>query len=178
MAQDEAIAYTFCNYKEQGSQTTEHLLANLLQQLSYRRIFVSDEITQLYSFHVRRRTRPSPAEWLSVLKTEVQHYSKVYLFIDAIDELSESDGTRDEFLAELRTLQPAVHLMVTSRPLPSFHRGLDNEQHIEILGSDDDIRIYLEYRLKNEPRMLYQLQIDPPLQALIVGKILKTSKGV
>ena len=178
MSQDEAIAYIFCNYKDQGPQTAENLIASVLQQLSYKRLFVSNEISALYRFHTRRQTRPGLAEWLGILNAEVRYYAKVFLVIDAIDECAEAHGVRSDLLAELRALQPKMHLMVTSRPLLSLEREFKEDQRMEIFSRDEDIRLYLEKRLVRENRLSRLVEADPPLREVIITKILSAAKGV
>jgi hypothetical protein len=45
--QDIAIAYIYCNYKEQRNQTSDNLIASLLQQLVRSEPTIPDNITSL-----------------------------------------------------------------------------------------------------------------------------------
>jgi hypothetical protein len=168
----------FCNYNERVIQTAEDLLASLVHQLSLRRLFVNEELKSLYRFHIRRQTRPNLSEWSNLLQSELRLYRRVVFVIDALDECAETNGVRDDFLVALKRLQPSVHLLVTSRPLPALEMEFEKEEHIEILASDDDIRRYIDKRIDRESRLLRQIQADPPLRETIITNILSAAKGM
>jgi hypothetical protein len=88
-------------------------------------------------------------EYSSLLQTEVRRFPKVFIVIDALDECPESNGTRASFLAEIRKLQPNIHLLVTSR-------------HI----------------LTMESRLARNVKQDPDLQEAIKDVITENTKGM
>ncbi|KAI9774757.1 MAG: hypothetical protein M1839_001624 [Geoglossum umbratile] len=176
--EDVAVAYTYCNYKEQENQTVTNLIASLLQQLVRRKRVISDEIVSLYDHHLDRRTRPTLAEWSKLLQSEVRHLSKVFAIIDAFDEHLESNNTKYSFLTEIRKLQPTVHLLVTSRHIASIEREFEKAARVEIRASDIDIRRYLEDRIKQEHGLVRHVKTDSALQEAIINTIVEKAKGM
>ena len=81
-----AVAYIYCNYKEQN-QTAINLVASLLQQLVQGQSVISNDIIAIYRRHSRKQTRPSFAEYSELLESEAHRFSKVFIVIDALDEV-------------------------------------------------------------------------------------------
>jgi hypothetical protein len=81
--------------------------------------------------------------------------------VDALDECSESDGTRQEFLAEARKLPLSASLLVTSRPLATIERDFGNEGLLEISASKADVRSYVDSRLLKERRLVLNIRSEP-----------------
>jgi ankyrin repeat domain-containing protein 50 len=173
-----AIAYVYFSYKELEDQTDVNLIASLLQQLVQRKPFISDDVSSLYYHHIEKRTRPTLGEWCKLLNSEVNQLSKVFIVIDALDECSESNGTRDSFLAEVRKLQPAVHLFITSRHTGSIEHEFEKAAHLEIRANDADVRKYLEHRTANEPQLVRHIKKDPALRETIINSLVEKAKGM
>jgi hypothetical protein len=173
---DAAIAYIYCSFKEQEDQTAVNLIASLLQQLVQRNPIISDEIVSLYHRHIKERTRPTPNEWFKLLQSEICRFSKTFIIIDALDECPES--TRDSFLAEIRKLQPSIHVLVTSRHIANIEHEFEEAARIEIRASDKDIRRYLGGRIEEERRLLRHIKADPTLQGTIINTIAGKAKGM
>jgi hypothetical protein len=176
--EDQAVSYVFCNYKDPDIQSAESVLASLLQQLCQNCPFVSKGLASLYRFHLRRQTRPGLSKWLGRLRSELELYSRVFIIVDAFDELGEADGARDDLLVELKGLPPNVHLLLTSRPLPSLECDIQDEARAKILTRDEDIKSYLEARITRENRLLRQVRADPTLREAIISSVVSAAKGM
>ncbi|KAI9774337.1 MAG: hypothetical protein M1840_004231 [Geoglossum simile] len=176
--EDVAVAYVYCNYKEQGVQTAVNLIASLLQQVVQRNPVISEKIISTYQRYLGKKTRPPLDEWSDLLQIEARRFSKVLIAIDALDECPESNDTRATFLAEIRKLQPNIHLLVTSRHIPTIEREFGSAAHIEIRASDRDIRRYLESRIRGGSRLARNVEGDPALQELIVNAITERADGM
>ena len=100
---DVGIGWVYCIYNETG-QTAQKLLASLLQQFCRQKGPLSPELSKSYEYHCRHDTRPLVPDISRLLRSEVKHFSKVYIVIDALDECPESDRTRDVFLTEILNL--------------------------------------------------------------------------
>jgi hypothetical protein len=173
-----AVAYIYCNYKEKENQTAANLVASLLQQLVQSNAIIAEEITSFVRRHLQKRTRPTLAEWSKFLQFQIRRFSRVFIVIDALDEYSESGGTRDCFLNEIRRLQPSVHILITSRPISSIESELEGATHLEIRATDSDVRTYLETRIMREGRLRRLLKADLALQETIIDKIAENAKGM
>ena len=176
--EDVAIAYIYCSYKEQEDQTVVNLIASLLQQLIQSNSTISNEISSLYHDHIKKQKRPTLDQWFKLLQSEVQRFSKVFIIIDALDECPESKGTRDSFLAEIRKLQPSIHLLVTSRHIPTIECEFEKAAQVEIRARDEDVRRYLERRIKREHRLISLVKVDLALQETIINTIVEKAKGM
>lgn len=175
---DSAVASIYCNFKEQGPGTAELLVASLLKQLVWKDREILPDIISLRARHSGRGTRPSLADWSRLLQLEVHRFSKVFIVIDALDECSENDGTRDSFMTEIRSLQPFVYLLVTSRHMTSIENELGKGVCMEIRASDYDVGQYLEGRIQKEGRLSRLLRADRDLQEIITKSIVDNAKGM
>ena len=121
-----------------------------MQQLVQGNPVISDDVVSLYHRHSKKQTRPTLDELSKLLQLEVRRISKVFIIVDALDECPESNRTRKSFLAEIRKLQPTVHLLITSRHIPAIEREFETAAKIEIRASDEDVRKRLESRIESE----------------------------
>ncbi|OBT85043.1 hypothetical protein VE02_07148 [Pseudogymnoascus sp. 03VT05] len=157
------VAYIYCNYKRQETQTTTDLLAAILKQLVQERPLYGESVSTLYRLHTDRRTRPSLDEICTALDSVLNNYSKAYIVIDALDECSDGDGTRSELLTILRRLQAKTdtRLMVTSRFVSRIEQSFEGSLMLEIRASEADVKRYVTGQLHRLPMCI---QRDPELQ--------------
>ena len=139
---------------------------------------ISNKIISLYDHHIKKQTHPTLGEYSKLLQLEVRHFSNVFILVDALDECSESNGTRDSFLAEIRKLQPTIHLWVTSRHIASIEHVFEKAACLEIRANDEDVRKYLECRSVSVPQLVRHIKKDPTLQATIINAIVEKAKGM
>jgi ankyrin repeat protein len=172
------IAYIFCNYKD-PNQTLINLVASLLQQLVQAKSDISDDIITLYESHVKKRTRPSLAEYSQILRSEILHFSKIFIVIDALDECRESNSTRETLLTIIETLRPTVHLLVTARPhITDVINTFQDAVTLEIRARDEDIQKYVHSRLLSERRLQSHVKNDRDLHNAIITTIVGNVKGM
>jgi hypothetical protein len=175
---DVAIAYIYCSYKERETQTAVNLIASLLQQLVQRSPVVPDSIASLYHHHRKRDTRPAIDELSKLLQLEVRRLSKVFIVIDALNECSENNSTRESFLTEIRKLRRTIYLLITSRHIQSIKGEFEKAAQVEIRASNEDVRNYLRGRITSEGRLVRLVKGDPALQATIVNTVAENAKGM
>lgn len=171
------IAYIYCNYKRQETQTTIDLLGAVLKQLVQERPLYGEPVTVLHNRHADRRTRPSLDEICTALNSVLKSYSKAYIIIDALDECTDSDGTRSELLTTLRNLQTRadVQLLVTSRFVTRIEQLFKGSPMLEIRASEADVRRYVAGQLNRLPKWIDR---DPELQAEIQDGIVQAVDGM
>lgn len=172
------VAYIYCDYKAKEKQTLESLIASLLHQLLLHRPTYHNRLVSLYKSHSPNQNRPSISDYAQLLQSFVQSYHNVYFIIDALDECSETSGTRKDLLAELRKLKPAVNTMITSRDIPSIERLLQDASRVEIQASEDDLRKYVEDRISSSERMATYIKKSPDLQSQILNKVSEKANGM
>jgi hypothetical protein len=176
---DAGIAAIYCNYKDITAQTPVNLIASLWMQLVQGRP-LSDKVKNLYKTHADRNTRPSLGEISEVLRSEVDGYSEsnVFIIVDALDECPEDNAIRGTLLRELRALQPAIHLMVTSRPNVTIEPDLPWSMQVEVLASDGDVRRYVDARISRDRQLARHLRGRSTLQEEVCKTVVSNAQGM
>ncbi|KFY30332.1 hypothetical protein V493_01980, partial [Pseudogymnoascus sp. VKM F-4281 (FW-2241)] len=171
------VAYVYCNYKRQETQTTTDLLAAILKQLVQERPLYGEPVATLHKRHADRRTRPSLDEIRTALKSVLINYSNAYIIIDALDECTDSDGTRSELLTILRDLQAKtnISLMATSRFVARIEQSFQGFPMLEIRASDADVTRFVAGHIHRLPKCV---QRDLRLQAETQDRIVQAVDGM
>ncbi|EGO00481.1 hypothetical protein SERLA73DRAFT_160331 [Serpula lacrymans var. lacrymans S7.3] len=174
-----AVAYLYCNYKDQALQTVYNLVAYLLKQLVQDFPTTSERVTKHYERHLAQNYRPTLHDVHSTLITEIQQFSQVFIIIDALDEIPEDGDIRSELLHRLQSLGGS--LLVTSRDNASIAAALRDAQLMDISAHEGDIREYIEgcihsgTRLTRLDRLLAE---DPVLREEIFRRIIEVARGM
>lgn len=171
------IVYLYCSYKRQQEQSLRDLVASLLKQLVKGLSVLPNNIKSLYRLHVARDTRPSIDEFITTLHSVIDRYSKIFFVIDALDECTTSDRTRERLLEHIFKIQSytTAALFVTSRFLPEITAIFKKEMSIEIRASADDVRKYLDTRITELSRCVLR---NSALQDNIKTEIVKAVDGM
>lgn len=179
--EDVAVICIYCNYKEQEDQTTTNLIASLLQQLLQTKKVLFDRVMALYKHHMNKRTRPTLHELSSLLHAVAKCFSRIFIVVDALDEITETVMTRESFLVEIRELQsihPTTSLMVTSRHSTYIEREFEGADSCEISASDEDIKRYLTTQISHGGRLARHVKNDSNLQNAILNTLVKNARGM
>jgi hypothetical protein len=112
---------------------------------------VSDHVKSLYKRHFVDNTHATPEEVRVALELEIGMYSKVFIIVDGLDECLE--GRQKALVTELKSLPSTVNLMVTSRPLQWIRYLFQDTKRLNLSASDDDVRKYIEGRIRIEDRL-------------------------
>lgn len=170
------VAYTYGSFQQQSEQTATGLLANLLKQLAQDRPSLPDCVNSLYKKHKTIGTQPSLEEISIALRSVASLYSKVIVFIDALDEHQVSNNHKI-LLTEIFALQAEckTNIFVTSRYIPKIIKSFSRSMSIEIRASKDDIGRYIEAHMNQLPQFV---QEDSPLQEEIISTLTDTCDGM
>ena len=175
--QNVGIAYLYCAYEEQN-QTAANLIASLMKQFIKQLPEPSDSILRLYRLHRERETRPSVTEFSRLLRSEIRQFSKVFIVVDALDEYSEDNGTREHFLAGVRNLLPMIRLLVTSRYLANIEHEFRDTPRLEIRASEPDIKRYIEGCIKRQLPLADHVRTDSALRDDILNAVVERAGGM
>ncbi|KAM0255032.1 hypothetical protein ACHAQJ_006180 [Trichoderma viride] len=169
------IAYNYCNFKRQGQQTADRLLANLLKQLCASQSSLPDAMKSLYNKHEDKNTRPSLEEITNVLQTVANMYSRVFIAIDALDECQTTE--RSLFLSRVFKIQTeaSINLFATSRPILEIEKMFQGSPSVDIVASEEDICRYIDGHILQLPKFV---QENTNLQRQIKVEISKTVQGM
>lgn len=173
---DVGIAYIYCSYKERQRQSSSNLIASIFQQFLMQKSDIPIDVINLYERHTRIKTRPLLNDYLRHLRAIIKDFSRVYIIIDGLDECSEANLTRSNFLAGINEIRPHICTFVTSRYLPNIARELDGATRLQIQANDDDIRKYLIQRLQKWEFLRSHLDKDPNLHETIIGSIINKAQ--
>jgi hypothetical protein len=149
------------------------MVAAVWWQLAYRSDLTTDAL-ELYARNTAQGTRPDVDEICSVFQSELDRFSKVYVIVDALDELDELE---QDFLLEKLCKYSKVNLCVTSRLKPG-DRWSGDFQLAEISPRSDDIRLYLSERIRIEPRIRAHVAKESSLREEIISSIERQAQGV
>lgn len=142
------MAWAYCNYTERKSQSTLKLTSSLLRQLAQGLGDIPRNIQDLYEAHSSGQVPLRLSEVKQALMSIVTAYDRVFLVVDALDECDDTNGTRDTFTEELLALPAHVQILVTSRPIKNIEDEFSRSTHIEIRAQDDDIKNYVNLRVR------------------------------
>ncbi|KAL4780700.1 purine and uridine phosphorylase [Aspergillus varians] len=170
------IAYVFFDYRQQNEQKLRGILAILLKQLVHKLDLISADLNELYKrYHDGAHLQRD--EIARLLVTASNAYSRVYIVVDALDECSDSDGTRDAVITHILRLQEQcnISLFTTSRRIPDITAKFEGFPSVEIRASDADVKQYAEghvFGISNWVRK------NPELSRLIVSEIVRSASGM
>jgi hypothetical protein len=171
---DIGVACIYLNYKEAHNQTPAKLLAGLWRQLVLDRD-ISSIAKNLYTQHQEKGTAPSLEEVVNVLRSSITELSKVFIIIDGMDEYPEFQ--REILLQNLAAMSTNLNLMITSRPNVSPF-SFPNLETLDIQAAPEDIRCYIDAKIKLSPRLSKHVQQQPELREEIYAKILGVVDGM
>ncbi|KAF5576103.1 ankyrin repeat [Fusarium pseudoanthophilum] len=150
------IAYIYGNYRRFEEQKLDHLLKSLLKQLVQGQSSMPASLKALYDKHKVSKTRASVEEVSVAIHFIAGLYSRVFIVIDALDELKETSGCRNRFLEEIFKLQTqcAAKTFATSRFIPEITEVFKGDTTIEILAHDEDVRSFLDSKISQSGKLL------------------------
>ena len=139
------ITVVYLKYNE-PKQTLDNLLGSLLRQLIEDFETISFAVLELYDHHRDRNISSIVNELRDSLLSTIGSFAKVFLVVDALDECN--NELRWDFVERLETLQPYVHLLITSRYLDSISEELENFTRFEIKAHRADIELFIDHQIK------------------------------
>lgn len=141
------MACFYCEYSQASdAQSPEAILASLSYQLILQLDHIPSEVDSIYQRHRRQNTRPDLSEHVEILKHISTKFSKVWLLVDALDELD--PGCRDDLTETIETLMTFTKVLVTSRPQAIASKNLENKTLRCIISArSEELRVFVENRL-------------------------------
>ena len=145
-----AIGFVYFDYRDNGSQSLDNVVASLLRQIASQKSVLPKSLVELYSKFKDQDRKPQIQDLELTLLDVCQDFDQVFIAIDALDECDEG-MRRKHFLLFLATLQqtPRIRLFVSSRPHPKdIRRALNPAPQVAVQASDADLRKYLRRRIE------------------------------
>ena len=178
--ENNAVAILYLSYRDQEEQSAKNLIGSLLRQVAHGKRTLSDEVLGFYHQHALKGSRPTITELSNLLHSEIIGLPEVFILVDAMDECSVNNGTREELLTTLQGLlgMPNIRLMITSRPVASIEAYLQGMACLEIRAADEDIRKYIENRITKERRLIPYVRGDDAFRVSIIETIIAKAQGM
>lgn len=166
----------YVNYKDSEKQAVPTLLMSLVSQLASLESLLPEDIIACYEAHGSGTSQLSIGESTHLLRGLFDRCAKVFLVIDAFDEMSEE--CRGSLTRELQHWQPQINLLITSRDLPNIESQLADAIKLKIQINSDDILQYVRKRLAESDRIQAYARKDPSLCDHISTTIASRSNGM
>jgi hypothetical protein len=169
------VAVVFFYFKYTNPVTLVQVLEALLAQLASVRLSTHKSIQALED-HWAKQTRPSRDQLLSALQHELSSYPHVYIVIDALDELPED--LLYDFVDILRSSPTSAHILMTSRDIPSISTLFPDDERLDILADDHDMRTYIEGQVGKPGMLSRQINIAPSIKEQVVAGVIEKARGM
>lgn len=178
---DNLVLYFFAEMPTQQAKepTPASILANFLKQLIHHNRNISYQTRMSLERYWMGGNRPTADELLAYLGREIMDTPKIFVVIDALDQLAHS--CRQKVLGYLRQLQRncTMSLMATSRPDSTINEDFANAfpEHLqlEIRQTQEDIEAYMVGQMHRLPDVVMR---NTDLQHYIINEIMSLSHGV
>jgi len=145
------VAYLYCDYRDQTSQTVVNILGSVLRQFLTTASYVPETIITTLESIKKKGQRAEIGDISKMLKALLPHLDRSFLCLDALNELE--SRTRFLLLKALRTEFDSAHIFLTGRPYiaPEVNRALQiqlDTMHIE--ANEGDIREFLINKIEED----------------------------
>ena len=150
------MASFYCVYSQtSGAQTPEVILASFSYQLLRQLDSVPVEVDSIYQRHRRENTRPDLSGHMEILRHISPQFSKVWLLVDALDELDRD--CRNDLTEAIETLMTFTKILITSRPQSIDSEDLESKTlRCTISAQSEDLKTFIERRLDRATRGIRQ----------------------
>jgi len=145
------VAYIYCDYRDQTSQTVANILSSVLRQFLTTASYVPESIITTLESIKKKDQRAEIGDISKMLKVLLPRLDRSFLCLDALDELE--PRTRFTLLKALRTEFGSARILLTGRPHiePEVNRALQTQpdaMHIE--ANEGDIRGFLIHEIEED----------------------------
>ncbi|KAF4991196.1 hypothetical protein FDECE_14117 [Fusarium decemcellulare] len=146
--QNTGVAYVYCDYEHQDQQHITDILSSLLKQLCGAH---PAPVKGLYQQHKLHTTRPSQEQLSKALESTITLYSRVFIVIDALDELGMDESAARALLNTIAQIRRGTHanLFATSRKIYGIMSKFEGSATVEVKAQEEDVRTYLRGQMKD-----------------------------
>ncbi|KAH6901062.1 hypothetical protein BKA70DRAFT_1524647 [Coprinopsis sp. MPI-PUGE-AT-0042] len=141
------VAYIYFRYSDHTKATVQDFLAVLVKQTIERHPDCLPICFEVYSRHIREKTRPSEAELLCLLHRFSEVLEVMFYFLDALDEAP--INIQLDLLEKLSSLK--AKLFITSRPLPILEAFFPDAHRYPIFAQDHDLDLHIAKEISLSP---------------------------
>lgn len=177
-----AIVYYYCDFSEHKSLQTSNILATIIKQL-LTSVVIQDKIKEKLGLVYKPFSRvAAPEEALDILLMVIEHFSRVFIFIDGLDEcMKEERSAILTAIHELRhTDRSKVHILITSQEAADIATTMEGSAHLHISAGTNsrDIASFVEGSIRSNIRAGNLVIQDPSLEKVIVTALVDGAQGM
>lgn len=156
------------------------MVRSIVAQISRQRADMPTALTSLFSSFKKRQQPPTIDAVVAVLQQMHRGFGNIYVILDALDECID----RSKLLTVIEEIYSwkigDLHLLVTSRQekdiQDSFDSLIEKDKQISIQSTlvDDDIRAYVQERLKTDERLRRwqsRLEVQREIEDALMNKV-------
>lgn len=178
-----AVAYFYCDYKDQMTQEPHGILGSLAQQISKQDEQSFEKLRGFHANHGQGRKEPIPYDprlLRNLIKDMITNYDSTTIIIDAIDECVGNVRDVTELLTSLgeTTGDTNVKLLLLSRDEFEIRELLDTTPQISIAAENCDLRLYVGYEIEERIRKNKLRIKSPSLKEDIVKRLIDGAEGM
>ncbi|KAF9765951.1 hypothetical protein IL306_001688 [Fusarium sp. DS 682] len=168
------IAFLYLTYKEETSLA--QLLGCVAKQLIEGETPTPKPLRELWEENVRRGNKVSapPLGQLDTLLAELAQDKKVFIIVDALDELKTD---RQKLVEHLSRVHRDVKMLFTSRQLEDFEELSKGFKKIEITAHKEDIHGHIDDVVRGSTRLRKFMKLDSRLELELKHEVTRKSDG-
>ncbi|KAK6950682.1 hypothetical protein Daesc_007207 [Daldinia eschscholtzii] len=177
---DGRLAFLYCDYRQRQDQKSSIMLSNLWAQLFRQRGPSATEVEQLSGeLTARFDFKPTRTQILNMIRDELTTGApgKTYIIVDALDECAD-ENERNGFIDSLRSLQPLINVLVTSRTTHFDNVGFTNVRNIRFIPTNEDMSTYIHARIRESKKMSGYVKRRPELEEDIRRLVIERANGI
>jgi hypothetical protein len=169
------LAYVYCDYRDQAGQTVQNIFGAMIKQLIKRLPKIPEALAKLYEERKSRDELLSSTDAVGLLHTTCTQFSKVYVCLDALDEVHNLRG----LLKTLRESLTYVQIFFTGRQhvQSTVQEYFKEENFISIEARESDIRLFIEHEIGGA-NDLEPGAMNDKLRERISNEVIKSAEGV
>jgi hypothetical protein len=165
----------FCDYKDIAATAPLRLITSLLFQVLIGHVDLPENVTKLYEKHEKGDSRPTLDELITLLQ-ELGKAKTIYIIVDALDECSDKDDSRNILLQQLSKLREGCNILMTSRSSVSISDYFEDYLTIEITAQEADMDKYIAGHLS--ARLQSHIKKKPSLYEEIRSTVIRKAKNM
>ena len=158
------------------------ILGGIIRQL-LEKIAIPHELEQQINSFYRLGTRtPTDNELVDILTSILKHFSKVFIFIDGLDECRQEE--KSTILSIVHQLSqyhsPTVKILITSREEALISTSLEGLPRLRVTAENIscDIATFVEETVESKIRSGALIIQDPSIESDIISALINGAQGM
>ncbi|KAH6906667.1 hypothetical protein BKA70DRAFT_395307 [Coprinopsis sp. MPI-PUGE-AT-0042] len=170
------VCFAYCRYTEPTSVCD--ILAAFVRQALERANHILPAVEhlylRLYSQHRLEGTRPSQEDLVELLIEISKHFKLAFYILEGLDEAE--DEVKHHLLQILSPMN--MHLLITSRPLPSLEAAFPSVDRFEVTANGDDIDCLAARMIEQNPVFRALLERERTLKEEMISSVKQKANGM